>query len=118
MSEAPEGESYNVGGDAERTNLEVVRSICGLLDEMLPASPHRPHQRLITLVADRPGHDRRYAMDTTKIRRELGWQPRESFDSGLNKTISWYLANRWWWEPIWSGSYRGERLGMAGNGMP
>ena len=115
LSEAPAGESYNVGGDAERTNLAVVRSICRLLDEMLPASPFRPHERLITFVADRPGHDRRYAMDTSKIRRELGWEPRESFDSGLRKTISWYLANRWWWEPIWSASYRGERLGTVGN---
>jgi dTDP-glucose 4,6-dehydratase len=115
LSEAPAGESYNVGGDAERTNLAVVRSICRLLDEMLPASPHRPHERLITFVSDRPGHDLRYAMDAAKIRRELGWEPRESFDSGLRKTISWYLANRWWWEPIWSASYRGERLGIAGN---
>ena len=114
LSEAPAGESYNVGGDAERTNLAVVRSICRSLDEMLPASLHRPHERLITFVADRPGHDRRYAMDTNKIRRELGWEPRESFDSGLRKTISWYLANRWWWEPIWSAKYRGERLGVAG----
>jgi dTDP-glucose 4,6-dehydratase len=111
LSAAPAGESYNIGGDAERTNLEVVQSICRLLDEMLPDSPYRPHQQLITLVADRPGHDRRYAMDTTKIRHELAWKPRESFDSGLRKTIAWYLANRWWWEPIWSGNYRGERLG-------
>jgi dTDP-glucose 4,6-dehydratase len=115
LNEAPPGESYNIGGHAERTNLDVVRSICRLLDEMLPASPHRPHERLITFVADRPGHDRRYAMDTAKIRRELGWEPRENFESGLRKTISWYLGNRWWWEPIWSGSYRGERLGIAGN---
>jgi len=115
LSEAPAGESYNVGGDAERTNLDVVRSISRLLDEMVPASAYRPHEQLITFVADRPGHDRRYAMDASKIRRELGWEPRESFDSGLRKTISWYLENRWWWEPIWSGSYRGERLGIAGN---
>jgi dTDP-glucose 4,6-dehydratase len=113
LSEAPAGESYNVGGDAERTNLDVVRSICRLLDEMVPASAYRPHERLITFVADRPGHDRRYAMDASKIRRELGWEPRESFDSGLRKTISWYLENRWWWEPIWSKRYRGERLGTA-----
>ena len=95
LTEAPIGESYNVGGNAERTNLKVARSICALLDEMLPASPQRPHERLITFVTDRPGHDQRYAMDITKIRRELGWAPRESFDSGLRKTVSWYLENRW-----------------------
>jgi dTDP-glucose 4,6-dehydratase len=117
LGEARVGESYNVGGNAERTNLDVVRSICRWLDEMLPGSPHRPHERLITFVADRPGHDRRYAMDIAKIQRELGWQPRESFDSGLRKTVSWYLANRWWWEPIWSQKYRGERLGI-GDGRP
>src|SRR5215472_9788359 len=115
LSASPAGESYNVGGDAERTNLDVVRSICRLLDDMVPASAYRPHERLITFVTDRPGHDLRYAMDASKIRRELGWEPRESFDSGLRKTISWYLENRWWWEPIWSGSYRGERLGVADN---
>ena len=115
LSAAPAGEIYNIGGDAERTNLEVVQSICRLLDEVLPDSPYRPHQQLITFVADRPGHDWRYAMDTTKLRRELGWEPRESFDSGLRKTVAWYLENHWWWEPIWSGSYRGERLGIPGN---
>jgi dTDP-glucose 4,6-dehydratase len=115
LSKARAGETYNIGGNAERTNLDVVQSICRLLDEMLPDSPHRPHQRLITFVADRPGHDRRYAMDTAKIRRELGWEPRENFDSGLRKTVSWYLAHRWWWEPIWSQRYRGERLGTGGD---
>ena len=69
---------------------------------MLPGSPHRPHERLITFVADRPGHDRRYAMDASKIRRELRWTPRETFETGLRKTVAWYLDNRWWWEPIWS----------------
>jgi len=113
LNQAPAGESYNVGGNAERTNLDVVRSICSLLDEMLPDSPHRPHQDLISFVADRPGHDRRYAMDGSKIRRELGWQPGETFGSGLRKTVSWYLANRWWWDPIWSRRYRGERLGTG-----
>jgi dTDP-glucose 4,6-dehydratase len=80
---------------------------------MLATSPYRPHESLITFVTDRPGHDRRYAMDTTKIRRELGWEPRETFESGLRKTVSWYLENRWWWEPIWSRRYRGERLGTG-----
>jgi dTDP-glucose 4,6-dehydratase len=107
------GASYNVGGDGERTNLEVVIAICELLDEMLPSSPHRPHASLITFVTDRPGHDRRYAMDWTKLREELGWHPRESFDSGLRKTVAWYLENRWWWEPIWSAKYRGDRLGTG-----
>ncbi|HVB17157.1 MAG TPA: dTDP-glucose 4,6-dehydratase [Stellaceae bacterium] len=107
------GDSYNIGGDAERTNLDVVTAICDLLDEMQPNSPYRPHARLITFVADRPGHDRRYAMDATKIRGELGWHPRESFNSGLRKTVAWYLDNRWWWEPIWSERYRGARLGVG-----
>jgi dTDP-glucose 4,6-dehydratase len=117
LTEGQPGESYNVGGNAERTNLDVVQSICRLLDELLPDSRHPPHRRLITFVADRPGHDRRYAMDTAKIGRELGWQPVENFDSGLRKTVSWYLENRWWWEPIWSRTYRGERLG-AGSDRP
>ena len=107
------GESYNIGGDGERTNLEVATAICALLDEMMPGSPYRPHRNLITFVTDRPGHDRRYAMDATKIRRELRWQPRESFETGLRKTVAWYLDNRWWWEPIWSEKYRGARLGAV-----
>ncbi len=118
LSEGRAGESYNVGGNAERTNLDVAQSICRLLDEMLPESPHRPHSDLITFVTDRPGHDRRYAMDTAKIRRDLSWEPRESFDSGLSKTVSWYLANRWWWEPIWSQIYRGQRLGIGVGRVP
>jgi dTDP-glucose 4,6-dehydratase len=107
------GESYNIGGDGERTNLAVVTALCDLLDELLPTSPYRPHARLISFVADRPGHDRRYAMDATKIRSELGWQPRETFETGLRKTVQWYLDNRWWWEPIWSERYRGDRLGTG-----
>jgi dTDP-glucose 4,6-dehydratase len=118
MTEGPVGETYNVGGDAERANLDVVGSICRLLDELLPGSPHRPHERLITFVADRPGHDRRYAMEIAKIRRELGWEPQESFDSGLRKTVTWYLQNKWWWAPIWSRQYRGERLGIGQEGRP
>ena len=107
------GESYNVGGDGEQTNLEVVTTICELLDELTPGSPYPPHRALITFVTDRPGHDRRYAMDATKIRQELGWAPRESFESGLRKTVAWYLDNRWWWEPIWSEKYPGTRLGVS-----
>jgi dTDP-glucose 4,6-dehydratase len=107
------GESYNVGGDGERTNLDVVTAICELLDEMLPSSPYRPHASLITFVTDRPGHDRRYAMDWTKLKGELGWRSREGFETGLRKTVAWYLDNRWWWEPIWSAKYRGDRLGTG-----
>ena len=113
FSEGRVGECYNLGGNAERTNLDVVSAICRLLDEMLPDSPHRPHERLIAFVADRPGHDRRYAMDTTKVGQELHWAPRESFESGLRKTVAWYLENRWWWEEIWARRYRGERLGTV-----
>ena len=105
------GESYNIGGDGERTNIDVVTAICALLDELAPPSPHRPHARLITLVPDRPGHDRRYAMNADKIRAELGWRPRETFETGLRKTVAWYLANRAWWQPIWRGRYQGDRLG-------
>jgi dTDP-glucose 4,6-dehydratase len=113
LTQAPPGESYNIGGNGERTNLHVVRAICALLDEMQPHSPYRPHAGLITFVADRPGHDRRYAMDATKIAAELGWRPRESFETGLRKTVAWYLDNRWWWEPIWSERYSGARLGVG-----
>jgi dTDP-glucose 4,6-dehydratase len=118
MTEGAAGETYNVGGNAERSNLDVVHSICRLLDEMLPNSPHRPHERLITFVADRPGHDRRYAMETSKIRRELGWEPQETFDSGLRKTVTWYLRNHWWWAPIWASRYSGERLGSGEGRQP
>ena len=113
LTKGKPGASYNVGCDGERTNIVVVRQICALLDEMLPRSPHRPHERLITFVEDRPAHDRRYAMDATKLQRELGWRPQETFETGLRKTVRWYLDNRWWWEPIWFGRYRGTRLGTA-----
>jgi dTDP-glucose 4,6-dehydratase len=107
------GESYNVGGSAERSNLQVVEAICGLMDELAPDAGIGPHRGLIAFVADRPGHDQRYAIDATKIERELGWHPQESFESGLRKTVSWYLANRDWWGRIRSGVYRGERLGAG-----
>jgi dTDP-glucose 4,6-dehydratase len=94
------GETYHIGGSTQPTNLEVVRQICAILDQLLPSSPHRPHESLIQFVADRLGHDRRYAMDTTKIQRELGWQPRHSFPEGLERTVKWYLENGAWLSAI------------------
>ena len=105
------GETYCIGGDAERRNLDVVHAICDLMDELVPDSPHRPHRELVRFVTDRPGHDRRYAMDTTKVRRELGWAPREDFASGLAKTVRWYLENPTWCRRVQEGTYRRERLG-------
>jgi dTDP-glucose 4,6-dehydratase len=105
------GEKYNVGGRAERTNLTVVETICDSLDRLVPVGDSR--RRLITFVTDRPGHDFRYAIDCSKIERELGWRPSESFASGLDKTIAWYLANRAWWEPLRTGIYQGQRLGLV-----
>ncbi|MFC7396682.1 dTDP-glucose 4,6-dehydratase [Chelatococcus sp. GCM10030263] len=107
------GESYNVGGGAEQRNIEVVRQICALVDEMAPAPGIGAREKLIRFVTDRPGHDLRYAIDAGKIRRELGWQPRESFESGLRKTVRWYLDNRDWWEPIRKRVYGGGRLGAS-----
>jgi dTDP-glucose 4,6-dehydratase len=106
------GESYNIGGHNERSNLQVVEAICDLLDEFSP-SAQGPRRNLITFVADRPGHDRRYAIDPAKIRRELGWRPAETFDSGLRKTVRWYLDNRDWWQAILEGGYRTERVGLS-----
>mgnify|MGYP001165108775 FL=1 len=106
------GQVYNIGGHNEKTNLEVVQTLCRILDEMVPGSPHRPHESLISFVEDRPGHDRRYAIDAGKIKKELGWVPRESFETGLKKTVSWYLDNKTWTERVQSGAYRGERLGL------
>ena len=107
------GETYAIGGDAEQTNIAVVRLICALLDEMVPESPHRPHASLITFVTDRPGHDARYAIDARRIHHELGWAPRETFETGLAKTVRWYLDNTQWWQPIRQGVYRGQRLGLS-----
>ncbi len=107
------GESYNVGGWNERRNIDVVEAICDLVDEMAPSTTAGARRRLITFVTDRPGHDGRYAIDAGKIKRELGWEPRETFESGLRKTVRWYLDNRAWWGRIRSGVYRGERLGAA-----
>ncbi|MBB3315508.1 dTDP-glucose 4,6-dehydratase [Rhizobium sp. BK181] len=105
------GESYNIGGRSERTNLSVVQTICDILDEKRPRANGMPYRNLITFVTDRPGHDRRYAIDASKIDRELGWAPVESFETGLTKTVQWYLDNSWWWRPIRDGKYAGERLG-------
>ena len=99
------GRTYNIGGRCERTNLEVVQSICAILDELKP-DPKGSYERLISFVADRPGHDRRYAIDDTRIATELGWQPRESFETGLRKTVQWYLDNTEWVERVRSGAYR------------
>jgi dTDP-glucose 4,6-dehydratase len=107
------GETYNIGARSERPNLEVVRSTCALLDEIAP-SPAGPYERLITFVPDRPGHDRRYAIDPGKIERELGWRPVETFESGLSKTVRWYVANRSWWQAVLDRGYDAERAGLAG----
>ena len=100
------GETYNVGGCNQRSNREVVHTLCALLDELVPDSPSKPHAQLITSVKDRPGHDRRYAIDATKIENELGWRPVESFETGLRKTVQWYLAHKDWVEGVTSGSYQ------------
>ncbi len=107
------GETYCVGGRNERQNIDVVRIICALIDELAPDAAIGPRERLIQFVSDRPGHDLRYAIDASKIERELGWVPSETFETGLRKTVMWYLQNRGWWERVRSGSYRGERLGLG-----
>jgi dTDP-glucose 4,6-dehydratase len=104
------GQSYNVGGRNEKKNIDVVHTICDILDELRPG-PSGSYRKLITFVDDRPGHDLRYAIDCSKIERELGWRPQETFESGLRKTVQWYLDNPAWWQAIRSGKYRGERLG-------
>jgi dTDP-glucose 4,6-dehydratase len=107
------GENYNIGGWNERSNIDVVRAICALMDEMAPNGAIGPREGLITYVTDRPGHDLRYAIDAGKIERELGWRPAETFETGLRKTVAWYLDNQAWWQRVRSGVYRGERLGVA-----
>jgi dTDP-glucose 4,6-dehydratase len=106
------GETYLIGGRAERTNLDVVRTVCRLLDAQRPRSNGEPHEALIEFVTDRPGHDRRYAIDPSKTERELGWTPRETFESGMAKTVAWYLAREDWWRPLRDQKYAGERLGL------
>ncbi|HST95356.1 MAG TPA: dTDP-glucose 4,6-dehydratase [Microvirga sp.] len=107
------GETYAIGGHNERRNIDVVQAICALVDELAPNAAIGPRERLITYVSDRPGHDLRYAVDASKIERDLGWRPAETFESGLRKTVEWYLENREWWERVRSGIYRGERLGVV-----
>jgi len=107
------GEVYNIGGEAERENIHVVRTICALLDERRPLADGGRRESLISFVKDRPGHDRRYAIDAGKIRRELGWAPAETFESGIARTVDWYLGNAAWAERVLDGSYRGERLGTS-----
>jgi dTDP-glucose 4,6-dehydratase len=107
------GECYNIGGVNERRNIDVVTMICDLVDEMAPEAGQNPRRSLLTYVDDRPGHDLRYAIDCSKIQAELNWRPRESFESGLRKTVRWYLDNRAWWHAIRTGAYQGQRLGVA-----
>lgn len=105
------GDTYNIGGNAERTNITVVKTICGLLDSLRPLPDGRKHESLITYVKDRPGHDRRYAIDSSKLQRELGWRPSQTFESGIAQTVDWYLSNQRWVQRVLDGSYRMERLG-------
>ena len=108
------GETYNVGGDCEQTNLSVVHAVCEIVDRLSPGLPHSPCASLVKYVQDRPGHDRRYAIDSTKIRTQLGWCPQENFASGLERTVRWYLEHHAWIERITSGKYQRERLGLGG----
>lgn len=108
------GETYNVGGHNERTNLEVVKTICSILDGLRPREDGESYASLIRFVSDRPGHDLRYAIDPSKIMKETGWRPRENFDTGIRKTVQWYLDNEWWWRPVREGRYSGGRLGKGG----
>ena len=115
VTQGKSGETYNIGGHNERRNIEVVETLCVLLEELAPEKPAglNQYRDLITWVADRPGHDRRYAIDAGKIQRELGWLPQETFESGMRKTVSWFINNPVWWQGVLDGSYRGERLGLA-----
>ncbi|ELI9684355.1 dTDP-glucose 4,6-dehydratase [Vibrio vulnificus] len=114
VTEGVVGETYNIGGHNEKANIEVVKTICSLLEELVPNKPQGVAQYLdlITYVKDRPGHDVRYAIDASKIERELGWKPQETFESGIRKTVEWYLKNQEWWSRVLDGSYSRERLGI------
>lgn len=111
VTEGEVGETYNIGGHNEKTNLEVVETICSILDELFPIT--NSYASLIVYVTDRPGHDRRYAIDASKIAKELGWKPEETFESGIRKTVQWYLDNQQWCENVQNGSYQRERLGVS-----
>jgi dTDP-glucose 4,6-dehydratase len=113
LTNGANGESYAIGGRSEQNNLTVVETICDLLDSKAPLSSGGRRRDLIRFVPDRPGHDRRYAIDPTKVERDLGWRAQESFESGLERTIDWFLTNEWWWRPIRERKYAGERLGAA-----
>lgn len=115
VTQGKAGETYNIGGHNERRNIEVVETLCALLEELAPQKPAgiAQYRDLITWVTDRPGHDRRYAIDAGKIERELGWRPEETFESGMRKTVSWFIDNPGWWQSILDGSYRLERLGLS-----
>lgn len=115
LDKGKNGQTYNIGGHNEKTNLEVVKTICAHLDKLVPNSPHIPHETLITYVTDRPGHDVRYAIDADKIEKDLGWTPDETFESGIEKTIRWYLENPEWCQHVQDGSYQRERLGTGDN---
>ena len=107
------GETYNVGGSNEIRNIKIVESICNILDKLRPADSGESYHELITYVKDRPGHDYRYSIDSTRIKNELNWEPKESFDTGLIKTIKWYLKNDLWWKKIQNHVYKQERLGVS-----
>ncbi len=113
MSDGRLGETYCIGGKCEKQNIDVVRAICRLMDELSPDPERGPAEELIEFVTDRPGHDQRYAMDISKISAELDWQPAETFETGIRQTVSWYLENRWWWREILENRYAGERLGTG-----
>ena len=112
MTEGVVGETYNIGGHNEKQNIEVVKTICKILDELKPQSNGQAYESLIKFVQDRPGHDLRYAIDATKIGHELGWKPEETFDTGIRKTVEWYLNNLEWCRRVQDGSYQRERLGV------
>ncbi len=116
VQDGADGETYNIGGHNEKTNLEVVKTLCSVLDKLVPDHPGEieRYEELITYVEDRPGHDMHYAIDASKIDRELGWHPVETFETGIKKTVEWYLNHKTWWQRIQDGSYQGERIGLGG----